>query len=231
MLRDILRLHPNLVSPEETHFFRWGWPFHTDDFNRPYLKGPVLRKHQEIDGIAEKEFATILGTSASRGDLARRYMTLFASKRKPSATRWYDKTPQNVYGMPLIMAEFPEAKFVHIIRNPVDVVTSLRIGRVMKVSDLVGAANYWREAVASVGIMKQAFPDKIMEFKYEDFTKDWMEGLRQLLTFVDEAFDPLWFSNYVVHPKNHRDSPLLNAEEISRIRDICEPWISRWGYT
>ena len=33
LLRNLLRQHPNLESPEETHFFRWPHSFGTGDFN------------------------------------------------------------------------------------------------------------------------------------------------------------------------------------------------------
>src|SRR6185369_78712 len=59
MLRDVLRGHPNLACPEETHFFRWASPFGTPEYMKS-LDAPVLRKHREMDGITEAEFKAIL---------------------------------------------------------------------------------------------------------------------------------------------------------------------------
>ena len=42
MLRNALRLHPNLASPEETHFYRWGEPFGSVALNRMLANNPVL---------------------------------------------------------------------------------------------------------------------------------------------------------------------------------------------
>ncbi len=230
MLRNILRLHPLLVSPEETHFFRWAWPFHTVDYIKTYLNNPTLTKHREIDQITEEEFLQILDSSISRGDLTNRYMKLFASKNKPEARCWYDKTPQNVYGVPMMMAEFPAAKFVHIVRNPVDVVSSLRIGSVLKVEDLVGAANYWREAVGTMSVMKKAYPEKIIELRYEDFASDSQKGLGGLLSFLNIPYEETMFMNFKIRQVSHRDEGLLSPEEIDRIREICDPWMSDFKY-
>ena len=60
MLRNILRMHPHLASPEETHFFRWPEPFGTDAFARIVSSNPVLKRHREIDGITEQEFRQLL---------------------------------------------------------------------------------------------------------------------------------------------------------------------------
>src|SRR5262245_1158574 len=76
MLRDVLRLHPNLAAFEETHLFRWAEPFGTDAYARGVTTNPVLKKHCEIDGIMEEEFATMLRQATLRADLYNRYMKL-----------------------------------------------------------------------------------------------------------------------------------------------------------
>ena len=135
LLRDILRNHPNLASPEETHYFRWAEVFGTPLSQMQLLNNQVLKKHREMDNISEDEFKTILERSSSRGDLQKRYMDRYLLNNKLSATRWFDKTPQNVYGSAMIASEFPRAKFVHIVRNPLNVVSSLRIGKVVKIEN------------------------------------------------------------------------------------------------
>ncbi len=42
-----------------------------------------------------------------------------------SIAKWGDKTPANVYSMAEIIAVFPQAKFVHLVRNGLDVVPSM----------------------------------------------------------------------------------------------------------
>ena len=66
----------------------------------------------------------------------------------PANARWFDKTPQNVFGLLLLGFDYPESRFVHVYRNPLNVVASLKVGKVMKLDDPVAASNYWRESVA-----------------------------------------------------------------------------------
>mgnify|MGYP003951013369 CR=1 FL=1 len=111
MLRDALRMHPNLAGPEETHFYRWGEPYGTEAMTRTLTNNVVLKRHREIDGITEPEFVEMLKQCTSRAELYWKYMTLYIHRKKPGATRWFDKTPQNVYGAMLAASSMPRARF------------------------------------------------------------------------------------------------------------------------
>ena len=230
MLRDMLRLHPNLAAPEETHLFRWAEPFGTDGYARGVTSNPVLKKHREIDGISEEEFAAMLRQSNSRADLYNRYMRLYIERRKPGATRWFDKTPQNVYGAAMIASSVPQSRFVHIVRDPVNVVASLRIGKVMKIERLVGAVNYWREATDIMSVMKRANPRRVHELRYEDFVRAPLEELKSLLSFLGEPYDPEWFKDFRVNESDHAESGVLKPEEIETIQRLAQVGRRRYGY-
>jgi hypothetical protein len=77
--------------------------------SRALSNNPVLKKHREIDGITEAEFAELLKQCSSRAELYARYMALYVKRKKPGATRWFDKTPQNVYGALLAAASMPRS--------------------------------------------------------------------------------------------------------------------------
>jgi hypothetical protein len=230
MLRDVLRLHPNLASPEETHFFRWAEPFGTDGYIRGVQNNPVLKKHREIDGVTEDEFAAMLRDSASRADLCNRYMALFMQRRKPGATRWYDKTPQNVYGAAMIAASVPNSRFVHIVRDPVNVCASLRIGKVMKVDRIVGAINYWREATDIMTVLKRAHPARVHEFRYEDFVRDMPTHLKALFDFLGEPYEPGLFEDFRLRESDHSTEGVLTEAETARVLRLCQAGRKRYGY-
>jgi len=230
MLRDVLRRHPHLAAPEETHFFRWAEPFGSDGYIRGVRSNPVLKRHRELDGITEDEFEEMLNSAHSRGDLYQRYMALYIQRRKPGATRWFDKTPQNVYGAAMIAASVPKSRFVHIVRNPVNVVASLRIGKVMKVERLTGAVNYWREAVDTMFVLKRAYPGRVHELKYEDLVRDPEPHLEALLAFLEEPYDPAHFATAVFRESDHADAGVLTDAEAQRVRKLCAVGLKRYGY-
>ena len=230
MLRDVLRMHPNLSCPEETHFFRWGEPFGTEGMSRSLSNNAVLKKHREIDGITEAEFADMLARSASRAELYHQYMALYMKRKKPGATRWFDKTPQNVYGALLAATSMPRSKFVHIVREPVNVVASLRIGRIVKVANMTGACNYWNEAIQIVAGLKRAFPARVFEMRYEDFVAQPQAQMKLLLDFLSEPFDAKWFAALNTRQVDHRDEGVLSADEQAMVRSLCGPGRRRYGY-
>jgi hypothetical protein len=230
MLRNALRMHPNLASPEETHFFRWAEPFGTEAYTRIVTSNPVLKRHREIDGITEDEFRRMVASSRARDELYHKYMNLFVARRKPLATRWFDKTPQNIYGAALAAGRMQRAHFVHIVRHPVNVAASLRIGKVMKIDPLVGACNYWNEAVDTVMVLRRACPSRVHELRYEDFVKDPMTQLRRLLTHLDEPFESAWFTEFVPEPADHSESGVLSPEEVATVLSMTVWGRQRYGY-
>ena len=230
MLRDALRMHPNLACPEETHFFRWGEPYGTEAMSRSLSNNAVLKKHREIDGITEPEFAELLRQCGSRAELYTRYMALYLQRKKPGATRWFDKTPQNVYGALLAASSMQRSKFVHIVRDPVNVVASLRIGRIVKVENLTGACNYWTEAVQIVSGLKRAYPARVFELRYEDFVAEPESQLKLLLDFIGEPFDAKWFAQLNTRQVDHKDEGVLSEAEQAVVRRACAQGRRRYGY-
>ncbi|MFO1340057.1 MAG: sulfotransferase [Burkholderiaceae bacterium] len=230
MLRDALRMHPHLASPEETHFFRWGEPYGTEAMSRALSNNAVLKKHRELDGITEAEFADLLRQCTSRAELYMRYMALYMQRKKPGAKRWFDKTPQNVYGALLAASSMPRSRFVHIVREPVNVVSSLRIGRIVKVENLTGACNYWNEAIQIVAGLKRAYPARVYELRYEDFVAEPMTQMKLLLDFIGEPFDAKWFSALNTRKVDHQDEGVLSPAEQDVVRHLCAAGRRRYGY-
>lgn len=230
MLRDVLRRHENLACPEETHFFRWGDPFGTDALNRTLTNNAVLKHHRELDGVTEDEFRIILAESNSRADLYHRYMRLYISKKKPRATRWFDKTPQNIYGALLTATTMPKVKFVHIVRDPRNVAASLRLGKVVKVESIVGSANYWHESVQIIKGLKKAFPERVHELRYEDFVANPLVHVEAILNFLGEPFDAREFKDLNIRDSDHAKEGLLSSEDLIRLEAICQLGMKRYKY-
>lgn len=230
MLRDALRMHPNLACPEETHFFRWGDPYGTDQMMRALTNNAVLKRHRQMDGITEEEFSGMLAAATSRGELYQRYMALFIKRKKPGAKRWFDKTPQNVYGALLAAGSMPKSNYVHIVRDPLNVVASLRIGRVVKVESLVGACNYWNEATQIVAGLKRAYAGRVYELRYEDFVQDPTGQMELLLNYLDEPFERQWFDALRTKGIDHTEEGVLSPEEFATVRTLCGGGRRRYGY-
>ena len=111
--------------------------------------------------------------------------------------RWAEKTPNNVYCIEKILNFFPDAKFVHVIRDGRDTVLSLHEGRGLAVP---AAIFRWLSAVEA-GIRFRGNP-RYYELKYEDLILDTENSLRKLMDFLEDDFDPEML-NYMEQGKNN----------------------------
>ncbi len=172
-VRNMLRRVPNYICPEETHFLRWSEPFRSPGGMHAHTKNRVLAMHRDLDGVDQEVFDQILENSPSKAHLHRSYIGAFAAAQGVVPPyRWFDKTPQNIYGLPLILAEFPRARVLHLVRNPLNVVASLQLGKQVSIPDLSGAINCWLEAVKIWDVMAPRFKRRTMEIRYEDILAD-----------------------------------------------------------
>lgn len=230
LLRDLLRLHPRLECPEETHFFRWADPFGSWRYRNHYKGTGLLKTHREMDGFAEFGFHHILNNTHSRREMMDHYGRKFLEYRGNPGGRWFDKTPQNVYGVLMLSAAYPEARFVHVCRHPLNVVASLMEGAVMPQHHLDAAINYWVEAVSILHEFRAVAGERLIEMKYEDFTSEPYGWLVRLLEFLGE--DPLVDRESLpeVHTEKNKYREKLSEKEVEEVLQRTEPYLSRYGY-
>ena len=132
--------------------------------------------------------------------------------------RWGDKTPTYIKQISRLHQVFPQAKFIHLIRDGRDVCLSLRKtgwhGGLTSSS-----AKYWRRSVAT-GIEqgRTLGSDLYCEVKYEDLVLNSATTLKHLCTFLGEEYDtsmlgfyqhsaaelPQWEKQKQVHNKTMR---------------------------
>ncbi|MGH8476815.1 MAG: sulfotransferase family protein [Methylococcales bacterium] len=231
LLRDLLRSHPRLECPEETHFYRWCHPFGTAGFRRLYETSGILKHHRKLDGIDEEEFQTLFNDSISRADFSRNYADLFLRKHNKQAGRWFDKTPQNVYGIMLISTEFPTAKFIHIHRHPLNVVASLRIGKVIEAQNILPAVNFWIEAVSIMKLYREAWPDRVLEVPYERLTNDPSGEIRNILNYLGEWRDDLELDVDRIHAEQNKFQGVLTSDDIDFVLRRCGDLMEAYNYS
>lgn len=230
LLRDILRMHPRLECPEETHFFRWSDPFGTPRYQRHYIGSKLFQSHRELDGIENFEFHYTLKHTASRQSMMDWYGKTALERRDNIKGRWFDKTPQNVYGILLLSEMYPEAKFIHIHRNPLNVVASLMEGAVMPEHDMRAAINSWIEAVAIINQYKQLAPQRLWEVGYETLVDQPEEQVANMLEFLGEAADLIPSKAFKTHKEKNKYKNKLTEEQIAYVLGATEKYRNIYGY-
>ncbi|NEQ76176.1 MAG: sulfotransferase [Okeania sp. SIO2C9] len=84
---------------------------------------------------------------------------------------------------------FPEAKFIHIIRDGRDVAESLK--RVfLGPKSIYGIAHRWREYVITFDEFKKTInSDQFLEIHYEDLVLDLENQLKKIKYFLEEDYE------------------------------------------
>jgi hypothetical protein len=198
LLRRLLRHHPDVHVPKETHWipllhdFFGGRPITADEFlagvRSVYMaKGKTawsrILKESGLDERAfESELAQAIG-ELPRSDL-RSIMDLFygALARHHGAALWGDKTPDYGLCMGLLQRLWPEAKFLHIVRDGRDVALSMAQVLSFRLQVEWGVC-YWPTIA-----WEQAYAARLEEARKPRPAGDFFElWRRRLLRIRDEA--------------------------------------------
>jgi hypothetical protein len=104
-------------------------------------------------------------------------------------TRWGDKTPEYVSHIPLLATLFPEARFVHMMRDPRDVALStLDLSRLHR--HAATSAFLWARKIRSAReAEKWLGSDRYQEVRYEALVNDPGNELQRLADFLGFPFD------------------------------------------
>ncbi len=186
MLRNLLRTHPGLAAPEETHFYRWSSAFKSY-FYESQCATETLVRHRALDGVSEDSFWAMFQAAESRLDLQEAYMSHYVAVTKPGA-RWFDKTPQNAFGALMLCADYPDATLVHLVRHPLPVVASLLRGDAIEVGGLDEAISHWAEPVKALRVLGE-LRRNVHVVRYADLVADPTSTITALGAHV--GFDPV----------------------------------------
>lgn len=193
LLRAMLDSHPALAVPGESPFlvrlsgrrYARAGRFETERFLADLLAEDRFRRW----GLAPGEVRRALLGPPPEGfaDAVRRVYGAYATSRgKP---RYADKTPGHVRHVGLLSRLFPEARFVHLIRDGRDVALSLgELG--WEPRGLEAAAALWLRMVRAGRRAGRALgPSRYREVRYEELVADPRGELRSLCGFLDLDFD------------------------------------------
>jgi protein-tyrosine sulfotransferase len=185
VLRKLFDRHPQICSGAETKLFVPA------AYNLAWL---AQSYELPLDGLTAMR-------DGARSQAA--FIDAFAARVRADAgkARWAEKTPQNIRSLEWIMARFPEASIIHIIRDGRDVVCSMRQhpdwrwveGQWQKV--LVPRSVEWYAqrwlADTSAGLAWRDDP-RYVEIRYEDLVADPPAVLRAICDGIGASVDAAW---------------------------------------
>lgn len=110
--------------------------------------------------------------------------------------RWGDKTPINTFALDDIYAVFPKAKFIHLLRDGVDVVHSyITTGLI---TNIESAAGRWCDAVKLAREFSIKHADACLEMRYEKLSCNPVDEMKRICAFLE-----LDFEMYMIEQREH----------------------------
>jgi tetratricopeptide (TPR) repeat protein len=160
------------------------------------LAEQILAAHPAAFGAGERDFwenAQVRGEREPHR-LADDYLQLIEGLA-PHAERVVDKMPQNFLHLGLIHAAFPQARIVHMRRNPLDTCLSIYFQHFKSAHayshDLGDLVHYYGQYAQLMRHWRRRLPaDALLEVVYEDLVAQPEAGARRLLEFVGLPWDP-----------------------------------------
>ena len=197
LLRAIFDSHPEVAVPDETHFIvglsrRRRRYERRDGFDiERFVADLAARRGFRQMGLAAPELGSDLQADPPPdfSEAIRRVYRHYAGTR--GKTRYADKTPVQVLSLRRLGRLFPEARFVHIIRDGREVALSY-LDAAWGPDSAEEAALLWKRAVTAGRRAGRALgPGRYLEVRYEELVDQPEATVRAICSFLDLGYDPV----------------------------------------
>lgn len=195
MLLDCLGRHPSLYAfPRETRLIPYLIA-RVDSFGDLRVDANLERLWDQVRNLAVFSQANGGASVPLPPDWRARERSLAAVldgvfgyfAARAGKQRWCEKTPQHVQHLPALAEQFPNARFIHVVRDGRDCAVSFH-RRWLRQPELT--IFRWKKVVAGGRVAGQRLgPDRYLEVRYEDLTAEPEISLRRLCEFLGLAFD------------------------------------------
>ncbi|MFZ4451733.1 sulfotransferase family protein [Salibacterium aidingense] len=215
----------------------------------------TFTNHQEFklwgldDRDIEKSLLEIPRDHRSLDQMIIRIYKLYGESLGIDTKMWGDKTPLNVFNLNVINKTFPEAKFIHLIRDGRDVASSYVKSGLY--SDITEACERWNQSLHHVNkFSKYKSSNKIMDIKYEDLIYHPEDELKRICDFLNISFSDSMLNRDTqinlgdVEGLSHHENvknPInsssigkwkkdLDSSDQQKVNDLCYQNLLRYGY-
>ena len=170
---------------------------------------------------------------------------------KQGKQRWGDKSLNTERYMDDIFAVFPNAKIIHMMRDPRDRYASAKT-RWVKMKGRAGAGTImWMDSVRLARRGMKKYPNNYIVVRYEDVVSKTEETVRAVCAFLGEDYAPEMLT--MMGAPSHRDKggnssygkrevgaistdslaryrQVLSMDDIKFIQDVCKSGMLQFGY-
>lgn len=246
LLRNILNHHSKIAIPLESLFII-DYLSIKDSIPLDTLRNLMVREY-EIDEWGLKIGPDLLADCSSVKDMIIAIHNLYMEAY--GKAMWGQKTPRFIRHGDLLKATFPDCSFIHVIRDPRAVVSSLIKSNVHR-SNAYYASLRWLNDVNEGLKLKSKHKKDLLEIRYEDLVKNPKDTLEVVCAFIGVDYEPTILEYHkrgnqeysAYYKKVHSmlgKSPIteridawrstLSKREISLIESLCGETMKELGY-
>ena len=195
LLRVMLDRSPELAVPDESYFIPQLADRHPEQIEPDAFMDDLRRIPTLLEwGVDGEDVRRRLRSGMWVGEaIGAVYESYAAAHRKP---RWGDKTPMYMRHLPLLERLFPEARYIHLIRDGRDAAVSflgMPEGVVTKTwAHPTSAADFacqWRTEVEAAQALGRRVGSRYLEVRYEALVASPERQLEQISEFAGLSYD------------------------------------------
>lgn len=214
LVRRILDSHPRIHCPTEIKFFK--------DLFGHYINDPLahVRFFQTLYSAGAPNELVLEVMGPAYLELRRRMA------EKLGKSRWADKDPEHLLYLDSIEQIAPGFRLILCIRDPRDIMSSLKEAGFRKTVPLDFAdrlallVQQWQYALRFM----ESNPDRIHVIEYESLVRQPAESLTALFAFIDEPYSPATL-DHCFRPQSSRG---LEDPKLRQTTRIHSDSVARW---
>jgi hypothetical protein len=197
-----------------------------------------------IRRVKQEDFlGAILASDRSEKGLFTVMMQLFADRKgKPIMG---EKTPAHIRYVPTLLEWFPQARVIHMLRDPRGIFVSelrrryaesesapykqlKRFYPLFKFYILLQTTATWLDSVKRCRQYQRLFPDNYYLMKFEDLVREPVVKIHSLCDFLGVPFQPEMLDQSVVSSGFQVGQSGFDAQAADRWKKVIRPWENAW---
>ncbi len=201
LLRSIFDAHPNVMIPLESRFVQFL--FYKYSTHKKWTKDAAMQVIPDLKNSFEpltidkenfwKQLDNLDESSLSFTNLCKLiYLNTYTEFPKEEIAIIGDKNPRYTFFIPTLIKLFPQAKFIHLVRDYRDNIVSVQ--RSAKAINESGNIPYivgrWRLYNNYIQRYQQKFPEKFYTLRFEDLVVEPEKEMQHICDFLKLNFNP-----------------------------------------
>lgn len=193
LLKAMLDAHSQLAIPSESYFLPQLWDRHGEQPERDTFVEDLGRLERLREwGVDPEQVRERLPERPTFAEAVQSIYRVYAASR--GKQRFGDKTPLYMQHLDVLERAFPDARYVHIVRDGRDAAASMRamtrkprfnLSRPRGVGDFAAA---WQREVRAARLFGRTHP--YHELRYEDLVEEPESRLREVCAFLELEYEP-----------------------------------------